>query len=54
MQAASKNIKINMTAPKVTVFADKQRVQQVCMNLLSNAIKFTYDGTIDVCAWVNG
>jgi len=54
MQAASKNIKIKITAPKVTVFADKQRVQQVCMNLLSNAIKFTHDGTIEVCAWVNG
>jgi signal transduction histidine kinase len=54
MQAASKNIVIKMIAPKNTIIADKQRVQQVCMNLLSNACKFTHDGTIEVAAWVVG
>jgi signal transduction histidine kinase len=52
MQAASKNIYININVPQKTIIADKQRIQQVCMNLLSNACKFTQDGEILVTAWV--
>jgi signal transduction histidine kinase len=52
MQAASKNIVIKTIAPKETIIADKQRVQQVCMNLLSNACKFTHDGIVEITAWV--
>ncbi|HEY0580200.1 MAG TPA: HAMP domain-containing sensor histidine kinase, partial [Candidatus Nitrosocosmicus sp.] len=33
---------------KLSIFADKNRINQVISNLLSNAIKFTNRGTIDI------
>lgn len=45
MEIESNCLKIN---PDVFVFADKERLKQICNNLISNAIKFTSEGYIQI------
>jgi signal transduction histidine kinase len=41
MQAARKNITLDVSADNVTLIADQRRLTQVVVNLLNNAVKFT-------------
>ncbi len=44
----SKKVSINYKPIEITVYADKDRIQQVISNLLSNALKFTENGFITI------
>ncbi len=44
----SKKITINYKPIEITIYADKDRIQQVISNLLSNALKFTENGSISI------
>ncbi|NOJ29086.1 MAG: hypothetical protein DA328_02845 [Nitrososphaeraceae archaeon] len=48
MDENSKKISINYNPIEITVFADKDRINQVIYNLLSNALKFTENGSITI------
>jgi len=52
MQAASQKTEICLNIPKLSIYGDKQRIQQLLMNLLTNAVKFTQSGKIYVTAWI--
>lgn len=42
------NVQIKYEPKKVTVRADRDRIQQVISNLISNALKFTHEGEITI------
>lgn len=49
-QAAAKNLAlaVHNSPPKLVVWADKSKVEQILLNLLSNAVKFTTQGSVSL------
>ncbi|MCY6369896.1 sensor histidine kinase [Clostridium ganghwense] len=43
-QSLDKNIEIEAKCEKQMIFADKDKISQVCINLISNALKYTLQG----------
>jgi signal transduction histidine kinase len=50
--AAGRDVRLHVTAPDETVFADRERLQQVLVNLLDNAVRHSpAGGRVDVRAY---
>jgi PAS domain S-box-containing protein len=51
LQAEEKSLELKLTIPSIketTVYADRERLNQVIINLISNALKFTKEGSIEI------